>query len=1018
MKNVADIWPLAPLQELMLAHALADPNSRLLNEQLNCTIRGTLDGSTFKQAWETTVARHAMLRACFAWQGLKKPMQVIRRAVELPWREFDWRDLDEEEMAGRRTELLTGSRDESFDLTRAPLVRLDLARLGEQEWLFAWTCHHLALDGWCLGVVLREVFECYANLRAGRATLLSPPGNFADYLKWLARQDSVVADKHWCGELENLSSKSLLPPADQVNRGSTIVGHGECEKRLGQSESARLAQLATTWRTSLSALVESAWGILLARHSRSQDVSFGVAVSGRAPQVSQVETIVGPFANNVPRRVTISHDDAVATVCQRLQQKQIETQPLEHCSLEQIGRAAGRSDGRLFDSLVVFENYPLPPGEAFTFDEITIRNLHGTTTSSYPLTLIAMPGRELVLRLLYDRQLYSDDFAARMLDQVMVLLKSIAARPETTVRELPLVEQEELELLACLDEQGPVLRVLDGARQLASVGMPGDLWVSIAGKGTSPTQDQIVDPLDSRGLRMLRPVGYRAVRVADGELEFLGPVRSRASFQKKDEANAGQGSVIQVGRYAVDPLEVAAILTLCPLVRDAAVIGYTDRKGHEQLAAYVVPRSDSSVAVAANGNALVTEELRRFLAARVPDEMIPRAWRTVHELPYDERGRLDTSALPPAFAQRSEGTHPYVAPRDVWEERVASIWSQVLGVEPIGVTDNFLDLGGHSSLAVALVARLDEQFGRRLPLAALLEEPTVEHLARLLREAPAGGANALVVPLRPAGTGTPLFCVHPAGGTVFCYLELAQHVDQDVPLYGIQAQGIDGAVAPHDSIEAMAADYIQAMKAVQPHGPYQVCGWSTGGVVAFEIARQLTEQQDQVAFVGLIDAAIPSADRALDENDLVPMLQLMFPTEDADRLQALRDLPIEKQVEYFQQRAQGARLLLAGAGARGARAVYDVFEANMKAVVAYQPGLLRAPLVLIRAEQHATPMHADPRLGWGPWGLGGIETFDMHGSHLTMLQSPAVEELAAILSDCLSAATVRHAAAEIYCSAT
>jgi len=304
---------------------------------------------------------------------------------------------------------------------------------------------------------------------------------------------------------------------------------------------------------------------------------------------------------------------------------------------------------------------------------------------------------------------------------------------------------------------------------------------------------------------------------------------------------------------------------------------------------------------------------------------------------------------------------------------------------------------------VALLVQLEGEFGRRLPIAALFAEPTAGHLARLLRAAPQGADANPLVPLRTEGALAPLFCIHPAGGTVFCYLELAHLLTADVPMYGLQAQGIDGTLAPHETIEEMAAHYIRSIRSVQPAGPYQLCGWSTGGIVAFEIARQLLDADEEVSLVALLDAAIPRAEDNFDEADLAPMLHMLFPEDDAGAIDILRTRPLEEQVDYFRQRAERAQVLLAESGARSARGVYDVFEANLRAVVAYSPRPLGCRLTLIRASEQATPIHADPLLGWGAQAAGGTEVREVTGHHLTMLQAPTVLEVAQVLDGCLAA---------------
>ena len=996
MKNVADIWPLAPLQELMLAHALAEPASSLLVEQFHCVIEGPLNAALLRRAWQAVVARHALLRSAPAWDGLKKPVLVVRREVELPWTELDLRGDAEEQRQARCKELLAESRGQGFSLAEAPLMRFQLARLREREWRFVWTCHHLLLDGWSLGIVLREVFQWYAQAVLGQPGELEQCGNFADYLQWLAAQNAAECDEFWRGHLGDLGP-SLRLPVEEIQDELIVAdaGHEECALSLAEADTARLSQAALAARVSQGVLLQAAWAILLARYAEREDVTFGMTVSGRPPEVPRVDALVGPLVNNVPLRVRVTLDERLPELYERLRGQQVARQPFEYASPRRIADAVGRADGRMFESLVVYENYPLHDADVLRVGDVTIRDMHGTATSNYPLTLVALPGRQLRLRLLYDRRKFAPATATRLLAQTAALLRGMGSRPQAQIRDLPLVDEGVFSLTAACRDGQPTPHVLDAAGQSAPEGMPGRLVVAERG---------------ANGATRLRDTGYRAAYQAGGEIECLGPDCARG-------VASGAGSVsaaVRIGRWSVVPQEIAAVLMLHPVVESVAVTVHTDCHGTTRLAAFVVPTAESSLAIESGQSGLFLSDLRRFAAERLPAPMIPTAWRTIESLPVDPRGQVDVSALPAPMRAR-EARHPYVPPRDALEARVAALWSELLGVAPVGVTDRFLEMGGYSSLAVSLVARMELEFGRRLPLAALFEEPTVAHLAKLLRAARGANEMSSLVAIRPGGTRAPLFCVHPAGGTVFCYLELAAHLAADIPLYGLQARGVDGTLAPHDAIEDMAAHYITAMKSVQEAGPYRLCGWSTGGVVAFEIARQLLEEDREVSLVALLDAAVPSAERALDENDLVPMLQLMFPGESPDRLRRLRELPLTEQVDYFRERAEAARLLLAGAGAGGARAVYDVFEANIKAVVAYRPQPVAAPLTLIRAAEHATPMHADPLLGWGPWAAAGSETFTVPGGHLAMLQQPSVAALAEILERCLLAAEGHPAAAGQYC---
>jgi aryl carrier-like protein len=219
------------------------------------------------------------------------------------------------------------------------------------------------------------------------------------------------------------------------------------------------------------------------------------------------------------------------------------------------------------------------------------------------------------------------------------------------------------------------------------------------------------------------------------------------------------------------------------------------------------------------------------------------------ELPLTPSGKVDRKALPPVRGLAEAKTA--IAPRDEWERRLLQIWEELLDVRPVGVRDDFFDVGGHSLLAVRLVAQIQRKLGRRIAMSQLYEEPTIEHLARLLRsESPAAGS---LVPLRAGDARRPLFFVHPSGGSVHWYNELARCLAPDQPFYGLQAIGLDDSGPIHERIEDMAAHYVRALRERQPVGPYQLGSWSMGVAVAFEMAQQLLAQGQEVRLLAMLD---------------------------------------------------------------------------------------------------------------------------------------------------------------------
>jgi len=403
-------------------------------------------------------------------------------------------------------------------------------------------------------------------------------------------------------------------------------------------------------------------------------------------------------------------------------------------------------------------------------------------------------------------------------------------------------------------------------------------------------------------------------------------------------------------------------------------------------------------------------ELRRYLRERLPDYMVPAAFVSLGCLPRTVQGKLDRRALPAPSEDRRERGADYLAPRNAQERLVAEIWENLLGTRPIGVRDDFFELGGHSMLAVQVMAAIEQRSGRRLPLAALFQEPTVEHLARLVSRHQADEPAGCLVALQSQGTRRPMFCIHPAGGTVFCYRDLARYLGADRPFYGLQAVGVDGLSPPQESVADMVAHYVAAIRSRQPHGPYLVGGWSLGGNLAFETARVLAEEGEPIGLLAVFDAGALHPDREPGPEDFLPMVMELFPEEENLPLDVLREMPTRQQLEYFVERAGQARVLLAQTDFQAARHVFEVFKASMKAMIDYRQKPFPGKVTLFVAENRGKLFHSgdDPQLGWGRWARQGVEVHRIPGRHIHMVQEPNVRVLAERLRECLERVEKEH----------
>jgi thioesterase domain-containing protein/acyl carrier protein len=386
------------------------------------------------------------------------------------------------------------------------------------------------------------------------------------------------------------------------------------------------------------------------------------------------------------------------------------------------------------------------------------------------------------------------------------------------------------------------------------------------------------------------------------------------------------------------------------------------------------------------------QRLKSELQSRLPSYMVPSAFVLVDHLPLTIQGKLDRAKLPPPPTMRMASATEVRGASTPTERALVEIWEELLEVAPIGVDDDFFDLGGHSMLAVRMVSLVQQHTGLTLPLAALFRKPTIAELADLLDD-PVAGESPLIVPLAIGGDGEPLFCVHPAGGTVFCYRDLANRLAGSRPVFGVQARGLDGRDQPHQTLDEMAEDYALAIREVAPTGPIHLIGWSLGGNIAYEVARRITDGGRHVGSLALLDAGLLAAQGEMSEEDFLPLVAALFPGQQHQSLEELRQKSAGEQLAYFIDQAAKAGIVPDDPSLVGPH-IFDVFQANIKAVHDYQPRAYSGNLLLIRPgdQVRTSTLFDDQCLGWRPM-VRRVELATVSGDHAHMLQSPAVDEI-------------------------
>jgi amino acid adenylation domain-containing protein len=442
-ETIERVYELSPLQEGILFHTLYSPGSGMYFEQFSFMLSGDVDIPSLERAWQAVVDRHAVLRTSFHWQELEKPVQVVHRPVTLPVERHDWSSLPPPSPAERLQAFLKADRDRDFDLSEAPLMRLAVIRLSAAAWQFVISFHHVLLDGWSLAIVFEEAAAHYQAYCQGQEPRLEPPRPFEDYIAWLQAQDFRRAETFWRRLLDGYTGS--VPLSVDLAPGKTPNPNDRYESQqatLSRETTEALQRLARAEQLTLNTLVQAAWAVLLSRYTGDHDVVFGATVSGRPATLKGVESMVGLFINTLPVRARCDPDAAFLPWLKNLQRLQFEARQYEHSPLVEVQGWSEVPRGRpLFETLVGFENYPLPA---------TLRNGNGAVTlgdvferTNYPLTLIVSPGSELAIVLMYVSARFDAASVAGMLRQFRTLLEAIATDPDRRLGDLPLASETE-----------------------------------------------------------------------------------------------------------------------------------------------------------------------------------------------------------------------------------------------------------------------------------------------------------------------------------------------------------------------------------------------------------------------------------------------------------------------------------------------------------------------------------------------------------------------------------------------
>jgi amino acid adenylation domain-containing protein len=542
--------------------------------------------------------------------------------------------------------------------------------------------------------------------------------------------------------------------------------------------------------------------------------------------------------------------------------------------------------------------------------------------------------------------------------------------------------------------------ILDKNLAPTPIGIPGELHIGGIGLAREylnrpelTAERFIADAVSKRSGARLYKTGDLSRYLPEGEIQYLGRIDHQVKIR---------GFRIELG-------EIAAVLGRHAAVKQCVVMAREDEPGEKMLVAYFEAEGQATPE---------TSELREFLKKELPEYMVPTTFVRMERLPLSANGKVDLKALPAPEERGLAAEGEFLAPRDSVEQVLAQLWAKILNVPRVGLNDNFFDLGGHSLLAVRIIVEIEKIYHRRLPLATLLQAPTVGALAEVLRKENWQPSWSSLVPLQPGGSRPPLFLIHSHGGNVLEYYPLANHLGKDQPVYALQARGLDGNIVRDQSLEEIAAAYLAEIRSLQPQGPYVLGGFCFGGLVALEAAQQLQRAGQKVSLVVMIQTTHPQASPFAKDSNAAHRLwhrstkrmdlerqNLLHrgPKYFADRLRRAWDVMLARtQIAFDKMSANGH-----GEKTRTSLA-YNLEILGMehdRAFEAYEPQPYFGDVLLFRVDKQLPGMRSDASLGWGAVVKGHLEIRELPGHQQNILTEPKVTRLAQELEERLESQT-------------
>ncbi|WP_298510513.1 non-ribosomal peptide synthetase [uncultured Kordia sp.] len=454
VKNIKDIYKLAPLQEGILFHSLMDKTSSAYVEQSTYQLGGGVNVAFIEKSFNELLRRHDILRTVFKYDKTNVPLQAILKERKIEFRFEDIRSIkDSEDQKAFIEDFKARDKSRGFDLNRDVLMRIAVLKATDTEYYLIWTFHHIIMDGWSRGVLIEEFYKIYNSFQSKQPIKMSHVQPYGAYIKWLEKQDLKKSYAFWKNYLVNYDAGASIPKS-VIDTDEKEYNAGEIDLKIDKTLTHNLKTYAKENLVTLNTVIQSLWGILLGKYNNTKDIVFGSVVSGRPAEIAGIESMVGLFINTLPVRISYTQNQTFTDFLKKTQKEAISSEPHHMCKLAEIQQISGL-DNTLLDHILVFESYPVSEQIASLNDQtnieednslkLEISGVESFEQTNYNFNVIVFPGEELIIKFLFNKNVYNEDLVNNITVHIENLLKQICSQPTVTIDELVVLSDSEKE---------------------------------------------------------------------------------------------------------------------------------------------------------------------------------------------------------------------------------------------------------------------------------------------------------------------------------------------------------------------------------------------------------------------------------------------------------------------------------------------------------------------------------------------------------------------------------------------